>query len=48
MCAQACPQDQPLSLIFGHIRQMLLAETGYEPGRAYGDPLPMMAGAAGH
>ncbi|MGD8856069.1 MAG: 4Fe-4S dicluster domain-containing protein [Chloroflexota bacterium] len=43
MCAQACPQDQPLSLIFGHIRQKLLAETGYEPGRDYRDPLPVYA-----
>jgi formate dehydrogenase subunit beta len=44
MCAQACPQDQPLSLIFGHIRQQLLAETAYAPGRDPADPLPVFAG----
>lgn len=41
MCEQACPQNQPLSLIFGRVREQLLAETGYEPGRDYGDPLPV-------
>jgi len=40
MCEQACPQDQPLCAIFGHIREQLMAETDYEPGRAFADPLP--------
>jgi len=40
MCEQACPQNQPLGLIFGRIREQLLSETGYEPGRDYGEPLP--------
>jgi formate dehydrogenase subunit beta len=43
MCAQACPRGEPLSLIFGHIREKLLAETGYEPGRDFSEPLPLDA-----
>lgn len=41
MCEQACPQNQPLCLIFGRIRERLLFETGYEPGRDYSEPLPV-------
>lgn len=41
MCEQACPQNKPLSLIFGRIREQLLAETGYEPGRDYAEALPL-------
>lgn len=41
MCEQACPQNQPLCLIFGRIREQLLSETGYEPGRDYAEPLPV-------
>jgi formate dehydrogenase subunit beta len=41
MCEQACPQKKPLSLIFGRVREQLLAETGYQPGRDYREPLPV-------
>ncbi|MGD8586282.1 MAG: hypothetical protein PVJ75_13115 [Chloroflexota bacterium] len=41
MCAQSGPRDRPLGLIFDHIRQKLLAQTGYKPGSDHGDPLPV-------
>ncbi len=41
MCEQACPRNQPLGLIFGRIREQLLAETAYVPGRDYLEPLPI-------
>lgn len=41
MCEQACPQGQPLCAILGNVRERLLAETGYVPGRSYLTPLPL-------
>lgn len=43
MCEQACPQGQPLCAILGNVRERLLAETGYEPGRSQRTPLPLAA-----
>jgi formate dehydrogenase subunit beta len=43
MCEQACPQGQPLCAILGHVRDQLLAESGYEPGRSASEPLPTLA-----
>lgn len=41
MCEQACPQGQPLCAILGYVREQLLADTEYEPGRSPSEPLPV-------
>ena len=41
MCEQACPNHQPLSAIFNHLRQQLAAEYAYQPGLSLSDPLPV-------
>lgn len=41
MCEQACPNHQPLSAIFNHLRQQLAAEYSYQPGLSLTDPLPV-------
>ena len=41
MCEQACPNHQPLSAIFNHLRQQLAAEYAYQPGISLSDPLPV-------
>lgn len=42
MCEQACPQHQPLSIIFGHIQRQLSEEYEYIPGTSPDQPLPLM------
>lgn len=40
MCEQACPQDQPLSTIFGYIRDQLIEPLNYVPGHSWDEGLP--------
>ncbi|MEA3440413.1 MAG: 4Fe-4S dicluster domain-containing protein [Chloroflexota bacterium] len=40
MCEQVCPNHLPLSATFGYIREQLIQEFGYAPGRSVDDPLP--------
>lgn len=42
MCEQACPHDKPLSAIFSHIRDQLVRELDYHPGRSYRETLPIL------
>ncbi len=42
MCEQSCPQHQPLSAIFNHIRQQLALEFSYVAGRSIEEPLPVI------
>ena len=42
MCEQACANHLPLSIIFGHIRNLLADELGYVPGRSIEEPLPLV------
>ena len=42
MCEQTCPQHQPLSIIFGHIRRQLAEEFDYTSGVSTDHPLPLM------
>jgi formate dehydrogenase subunit beta len=42
MCEQSCPNNLPLSVIFGHIREQLSKEWSYTPGVSVEDTLPMM------
>lgn len=41
MCEQACPQHQPLNLIFSHIQRELSQEYAYIPGASPEQPLPL-------
>lgn len=43
MCEQACPQHQPLSAIFGYIRDEINKEIGYAPGLSLNDQIPNFA-----
>jgi Fe-S oxidoreductase len=41
MCELACPNGQPLSAIFGHVRRQLAQALDYFPGRSFSEPLPI-------
>lgn len=41
VCEQTCPRHQPLSAIFGAIRQQLADPFDYEPGRSFKECLPL-------
>jgi formate dehydrogenase subunit beta len=40
MCEQSCTNQLPLTIIFGHIRDLLADELEYMPGRSLNEPLP--------
>jgi len=42
MCEQACPQHQPLSIIFSHIQRQLAEEFDYIPGASPEQLIPRM------
>lgn len=42
ICEQSCSSQLPLSIIFGHIRNLLSEEFAYIPGRSIDEPLPVV------
>ncbi len=41
MCEQVCPEQRPLSAIFGTMREQLAKTAGYTPGYSIEEPLPV-------
>jgi formate dehydrogenase subunit beta len=42
MCEAVCPRHLPLAALFGQVRDVLVAASGYRPGRSVQEPVPAL------